>query len=124
MTTSNEIAVSLPPSDLALEAWLPAEPKRLLCGLAGQMQDSAFCADQDLGHMEEQLLCGGHEVFRQMLEKGAQRKAGQAPPMCPVGQNKLSRWQQGYWTSLQTRFGAIRIQRARGYCKRCHKWRF
>src|SRR5580704_1526090 len=105
MTTTTEMAVSLPHSDLALEALLPGEPKRLLCGLAGQMHDSALCADQDLGHMEERLLRGGHEVFRQMLEKGAQLKADQAPPLFPVCQNKLSRWKQGH-------------------CKRCRKWRF
>jgi hypothetical protein len=124
MTTTTETAVSLPHSDLELESLLPAEPKRLLCGLAGQMQDSALCADQDLGHMEEQLLHGGHEVFRQMLEKGAQLKADQAAPLCPVCQNKLSHWKQGHWTRIQTRFGPIRLQRARGYCKRCRRWRF
>jgi hypothetical protein len=74
--------------------------------------------------MEEKLLRGGHEVFRQMLEKAAQLKADQAPPLCPVCQNKLSRWKQGHWTSIQSRFGILRIQRARGYCKRCRKWRF
>jgi hypothetical protein len=88
------------------------------------MHDSAYCADEDLGHMEEKLLRGGHEVFRQMLEKAAQLKADQAPPLCPVCQNKLSRWKQGHWTSIQSRFGILRIQRARGYCKRCRKWRF
>jgi hypothetical protein len=124
MTTTTEMAVSLPHSDLKLEALLPVEPERLLCGLAGQMHDSALSADQDLGHMEEQLLRGGHEVFRQMLEKGAQLKADQAPPICPVCQNKLSRWKQGHPTTIQTRFGPVRIQRARGYCKRCRKWRF
>lgn len=124
MTTSIEKAVSLPHSDVELEALLPAQSERLLCGLAGQMHDSAYCADEDLGHMEEKLLRGGHEVFRQMLEKAAQLKADQAPPLCPVCQNKLSRWKQGHWTSIQSRFGILRIQRARGYCKRCRKWRF
>jgi hypothetical protein len=107
-----------------LEALLPAEPERLPCGLAGQMHDSGLCAGQDLGHMEEQLLRGGHEVFRQMLEKGAQLKAEQAPPLCPVCQNKLSRWKQGHWTRIQTRLGLIWLHRARGCCKRCRKWRF
>ena len=77
-----------------------------------------------MGHMEEELLRGGHEVFRQMLEKAAQLKADQAPPLCPVCQNKLSRWKAGHGTSIQTRFGTIRIERARGYCRRCRKWRF
>jgi len=74
--------------------------------------------------MEERLLRSGHELFRQMLEKGAQLKADPAPPICPVCQNKLSRWKPGHGTSIQTRFGTICIQRARGSCKRCREWRF
>ncbi len=124
MTTTTETAVSLRCSNADLETLLPADPAGLFHGLAGQMRGSALCADQDLGHMEEQLLRGGHEVFRQMLEKGARLKADQAPPLCPVCQNKLSRWKSGHATGIQTRFGMIRIHRARGYCKRCHKWRF
>jgi hypothetical protein len=30
----------------------------------------------------------------------------------------------GHWITIQTRFGPIRLQRARGYCQRCRKWRF
>ena len=71
---------------------MPAEPARLLCGLAEQMQDSALCAEQDLGHMEEQLLPGGHEVFRQMLEKGAQLKAEQVADAW-----RTSRFQRPPW---------------------------
>jgi hypothetical protein len=118
------MAVSLAPTHLQEEALLPAECEQLLAGLAIQVQSCAVCADQDLGHMEEHLLRGGHELFRQMLERGAQLKADQAPPLCPICQNKLSRWKTGYGTSIQTRFGPIRLQRARGYCKRCRKWRF
>jgi len=124
MTTPTEMAVSLSPSHLDFEALLPVDSQRLLGSLAGQMHGSAVCAEEDLGHMEEHLLRGGHELFRQMLEKGAQVKADQAPPVCPVCQQKLSRWKTGHWTTIQTRFGPIRIQRARGYCRRCGKWRF
>ncbi len=124
MTTTTEMAVRLAHSSVELETLLPAQSESLLCGLAGKLRGSVFCAGQDLGHMEEQLLRGGHELFRQMLEKGAQLKADQAPPICPVCQNKLSRWKQGHGTSIQSRFGILHIQRARGYCKRCRKWRF
>ncbi len=124
MTTTTEMEVNLAHSHLEIEALLPADHECLLGSLAGQMQSSALCADQDLGHMEEHLLRRGHEILRQMLAKGAQLKADQAPPICPVCQNQLSRWKPGHGTSLQTRFGPIRIQRARGYCKRCRKWRF
>jgi hypothetical protein len=124
MTTTAETAVSFTRSTAGLESLLPAHPEQLLCGLAGQLHQSALRAGEHLGHMEEDLLRGGHEVFRQMLEKGAQLKADQAPPLCPVCQNKLSRWKPGHWTSIQTRFGTIRIHRGRGYCRRCRKWRF
>jgi hypothetical protein len=72
----------------------------------------------------QRLLRGGREVFRPTLEKGAQLKADQAPAVRPVCQNKLSRWKQGHWRSLQTRFGPLRLHRARGDCKRCRKGRF
>ena len=106
------------------EALLPAARESLLLGLAGQLHRSLGAADQNLGHLEEQLLRGGHALFRQMLEKAAQQKADVAPPLCPHCQNKLSRLTDGHWTTIQTRFGSIRVQRARGYCKRCRKWRF
>ena len=42
-----------------------------------------------------------------MLEK--QQKADAAQPLCPHCQNKLSRLSGGHWTTLQTRFGPIRV---------------
>ena len=108
----------------AIEALLPAERDRLLLGLAGKLHPSLCTVDEHLGHLEEPLLRGGQELFRQMLEQAAQQKAGTAPPLCPPWQNKLSRLTKGHWTTIQTRFGPMRIQRARGYCKRCRKWRF
>jgi hypothetical protein len=96
----------------------------LLLGLAGKLHHSLHAADENLGHLDEQLLRGGHELFRQMLESAAQQKAAAAPPLCPHCQNKLSRVTEGHGTTIQTRFGPIRVQRTRGYCKRCRKWRF
>jgi len=107
-----------------LENLLPADFKSLLMGLAGKLYDSLCAADENLGHLEEELLRGGHEVFRQMLEKAAQQKADAAPPLCPKCQNKLGRLSRDHGTTIQTRFGLIRVERARGYCKRCRKWRF
>lgn len=63
-----------------LENFLPPQREALLCGLAGQLQASTHAADQNLGHLEEQLLRGGHELFRRMLEQAAQAKAAAAPP--------------------------------------------
>lgn len=103
---------------------LPLGREELLLGLAGELGRSVCAADQNMGHLEEALMQSGRELFRQMLEKAAQQKAAAAPPLCPHCQNKLSRLSSGHWTTIQTRFGSIRIQRARGYCKRCRKWRF
>ncbi len=37
--------------------------------------------------------------------------------------NPLTRCSEGHARSFQTRFGEITVQRTRGYCKRCRKWR-
>lgn len=106
------------------ETLLPTEREELLSGWARRVHHCVRAADQNLGHLEEELLHGGHELFRQMLEAAAQQKAAAAPPLCPQCQNQLSRLTAGHATTIQTRFGAIRVARARGYCRRCPKWRF
>ena len=63
-----------------LENFLPTQRESLLRALAGQLRTSTRAADQNLGHLEEQFLRGGHELFRQMLEKAAQEKAAAVPP--------------------------------------------
>ena len=37
--------------------------------------------------------------------------------------HKLTRLSSGQARTFQTRFGSITVQRTRGYCKRCRKWR-
>jgi hypothetical protein len=124
MTTCELCLPSSGPATDPLETLLPAERERLLSGLAGKLHHSLCAADQHLGHLEEQLWRGGQELFRQMLEKAARQKAAAAPPLCPHCQNKLRRLTDGHGPTIQTRFGPIGVQRARGYCKRCRKWRF
>jgi len=124
MTTLIETTIQQPILTPDLESLLPSGRESLLLGLAGGLRTSVCAADQNLGHMEEDLLRGGQELFRQMLEQAAQQKAAAAPPLCPHCQHRLSRRSEGHGTTIQTRFGAIRIQRGRGYCKRCRKWRF
>jgi hypothetical protein len=124
MTTTKEIGVECMATSNPLTGLLPEQSGALLLGLAKRIHDSACAADQNLGHLEEELLRGGHEVFRQMLEKAAQQKADAAPPLCPQCQNKLSRLSEGHFTTIPTRFGPIRVKRVRGYCRRCRKWRF
>jgi len=124
MTTILEV---VPESTLKKEtftALLPPQAQALLLGMAKRVHDSVCAADENLGHLEEELLRGNQELLCQTLEKAAQKKADAAPPLCPVCQNKLSRLSQGHRTTIQTRFGSIGVQRARGYCRRCRKWRF
>src|SRR6185503_4943925 len=46
------------------------------------------------------------------------------PPVCPVCQKALSQVSHGHQRSFECKFGTIRVERSRGYCKRCRKWRF
>jgi len=105
------------------ENLLPSGREALLQGLGRPLHQSLCAADQNLGHLEEELLRGGQELFRQRLEKAAQQKADGAPPLCPHCQNKLSRGTHGHGTTLQSRFGPLRLQRPRGWCRRCRQGR-
>ena len=61
------------PTDCVAEL-LPQQADALLLKLAQRLRGSACAADQNLGHLEEELLRGSHEVFRQMLEKAAHKR--------------------------------------------------
>jgi hypothetical protein len=62
-------------------------------------------------------------LLREAVQRGAQAKADNTPPLCPVCQQKLSRLSADHPRTFDTRFGAITVNRTRGYCKRCRKWR-
>jgi hypothetical protein len=100
----------------AVAAW----QQRLQAGLSRSIQAS----DQTMGHLEEEILHQTRDLERRVLEEAAQKKAEQAPPVCPVCGHKLSRVTQGHERSYQTRFGVITIRRLRGWCRRCKCWRF
>lgn len=89
-----------------------------------RVEQSIQASDQNLGHLEELVLKDPQELQRQAVEEAAQKKADGTPPRCPCCGNLLRRVTQDHARSFETRFGTITIQRARGYCKRCHKWRF
>jgi hypothetical protein len=80
-------------------------------------------SDQNLGHLEQQAARDVEELQRQTVERGAQAKADNTPPLCPVCGKPLSRVSGDHGRSFETRFGPISIKRSRGYCKRCRKWR-
>jgi hypothetical protein len=105
-------------------ALLPEQRETQWMGLAGRMQRCVNSAGENLGHMEEELLRGSHELMRQMLEKAAQAKADGVPPRCPDCGQPLRRLNGGHRLTIQTRFGSIQVERVRGKCRRCHRWRF
>ncbi len=100
----------------AVVAW----QQRLQAGLDRSMRAS----DQTMGHLEEEILHQTRDLERAVLEEAAQKKADQAPPVCPVCGHKLSRVSLGHERSYQTCFGVITIRRLRGWCRRCQCWRF
>ncbi len=121
--STNCCAESVPQADSSFEVFpkaVTAWQERLQAGLSRSIQAS----DQTLGHLEEEILQKTREVERAVLEEAAQKKADQSPPVCPVCGGKLSRVTRGHERSYQTRFGEVRIRRARGWCRRCQCWRF
>ena len=99
-----------------MQAW----QERLTAGLSRSIQAS----DQTLGHLEEEILHQTQDVERRILEESAQKKADQAPPVCPICGGKLNRLTPGHEHRYQTRFGMITLRRTRGWCRRCKCWRF
>jgi hypothetical protein len=79
--------------------------------------------DQDRGHLEGQAAHDLQELLRQRIQRGAQAKADATAPTCPVCGQPLSPLSAGHARTFQSRYGDIPVQRTRGYCKRCRKWR-
>jgi hypothetical protein len=96
---------------------------RAACALEKSIQRLVLASDQNLGHLELQAAQDVQELHRQSLQRGAQAKADATSPLCQVCGQKLSRLSGGHLRSFSTRFGSITVQRTRGYCKRCRKWR-
>jgi hypothetical protein len=96
---------------------------RAACALEASIQHLVLASDQNLGHLEVQAAHDVQELLRQATERGAQAKADATPPRCPVCHQPLSRLSAGHSRTFESRFGAITVQRTRGYCKRCRKWR-
>lgn len=94
--------------------------ERLQAGLVRVINAS----DQNMGHLEEEILQKTRELQRVALEEASQKKADLTPPVCPVCRNKLGRVSQNYERTYQTRFGGVTIGRARGWCRKCKRWRF
>jgi hypothetical protein len=114
---------AVPLSDSSFEAmqWPVCDWKaRLTAGLNRMIKAS----DQTLGHIEEEIARRTRDLERSVAEEVAQKKADQTPPHCPQCGAKLSRLTEGHGRTIQTRFGPIKIQRVRGWCRRCKQWHF
>jgi hypothetical protein len=96
---------------------------RAACALEQSLQHFTLASDQNLGHLEVQAAQDVRRLLREAIERGAQAKADATPPLCPVCQQKLTRLSADHLRTFDTRFGSITVQRTRGYCKRCGKWR-
>jgi len=109
---------------------VPAAPEPLAvlaARLAVTLEASAArflgAAAQNLGHFETQALHDVQALLRTTTQRAAQAKADATPLRCPVCGQPLRRCSSGHARTFQTRFGDITIQRTRGYCPRCRKWR-
>jgi hypothetical protein len=96
---------------------------RAACALEHSLQCFVRAGDQNLGHLEAQAAREVQALLRETTQRGAQAKAEATPPLCPVCQKKLTRLAAGQPRTFDTRFGPITINRTRGYCKACRKWR-
>ena len=103
---------------------LTVKAARLADGLEQSVRQFLAATDRNLGDIELEVERQSQELLRAATEKAAQKKADATPPLCPVCRRQLSNASAGHERTFQTRFGAITLRRARGYCKRCKKWRF
>lgn len=113
---------SVPPSANSTEP-LAVLAARAACALEHSIQHLVLTRDQNLGHLEVQATHDVQELLRQAIQRGAQAKAEATPPVCPVCGQALTRLSSGHERTFQSRYGPITVQRTRGYCKRCRKWR-
>jgi hypothetical protein len=116
------------PAKVTLTCGTTEEPLAVLAARAAvaleqSIERLVLTSDQNLGHLEVQVARDVQELLRQALQRGAQAKADATPSRCPVCGQPLSRVSAGHVRTFLTRYGAITVQRTRGYCKRCHKWR-
>src|SRR5512134_505774 len=121
-------AICLDPVASVLPSGTSDEPLAVLaaraaCALEQSLQRLVLASDQNLGHFEVQATHDVQELLRQAIQRGAQAKADATPPVCPICGQPLSRLSSGHARTFQSRYGAITVQRTRGYCKRCRKWR-
>lgn len=128
MTTTCFQTHGVPPDTARKPSATASEPLAVLaartaCALEASLRPFVHASDQNLGHWEVQAAHEVQALLRQATERAAQAKADATPPVCPVCGQPLSRLSPHHARTFETRFGSITVQRTRGYCKRCRKWR-
>lgn len=111
------------PQPCCLEAFcrdLPTWAKQL----QARMGHSVHASDHNLGHLEELIFQDTKPLQRTLLAEAARKKADATPSCCPCYGRPLSRVSSGHARTFESCFGPLTVRRARGYCKRCGKWRF
>ena len=103
---------------------LAVKAARLADALEQEIQSFLVASDQNLGDIELQIEQQSRELKRAAAEAAAQKKADLTPPVCPVCHKPLSQVAGGHRRSFECEFGTITLERSRGYCKRCGKWRY
>jgi transposase-like protein len=103
---------------------LTVKAVRLAEALERDIRNFLVASDENLGDIELQIEQRSREFKRTAAQEAAQQKADLTPPVCPVCQQPLSRVRGGHRRSFDCEFGTITIERSRGYCKRCRKWRY
>ena len=99
---------------------LPGWTARVEAELNGSVRASA----ENVGHLEELLGQRSRELCRLALEEAVQAKADAASLRCPVCEQPLHRKKAGAARSFESRFGPITFHRTRGWCRKCHAWRY
>jgi hypothetical protein len=79
---------------------------------------------ENMGHLEEVLMAEGRELQRQLLEKAVQSKADNTPLRCPICGGPLTRVTHDHERTIGSRFGAVRLRRSRGWCRKCDVYHF
>jgi hypothetical protein len=121
-TNQHETVAVNAPTDVLSEP-LAVSGARAACALEHSLQRFVLAGDQNLGHLEAQAARDVQALLRETTQRGAQAKADATPPLCPVCQKPLTRLSTDQPRTFDTRFGSITINRTRGYCKACRKWR-
>ena len=115
--------VSTESQTAALTEPLNVVAARTAWGLEQSSRRFLQASDQTLGHLEDQVARDVQRLLLEATQRAAQAKADATPPLCPVCRKELTNCSDGHARTFKTRFGAITLQRTRGKCKRCGKWR-